>query len=372
MGSIADHMNAAMAGNTSLADREIAYWANPPGGGGGGGIPYPTALAPANLATVGPLIPAPGASSTAIRESIRLPYTSALTSTNKAGDVVNLIGVTLQPDGTMPYTKGWVAIGDSNLDYIHLLSKLDCAGQPVIDSNFFGNSEGLYNPRLSQALDSTVVGYDALTVGISSMPAAGVGYTNALDRLVFNSGQTTANSRATFKNLGSVELLSDTMALKFGAAGDTSLARSIATGSAGVRATGDFSASGLLQAGGNLQTGSGNLVASANVAFAMYANNITALPVATFVNTSGSPTGNFDFSTAGGVTPTLVLSGAGTAADVNISLAPKGVGAINIASGGVTQKIGFYGTAATAKQTGVAVTIAAVHAALVTLGLIGV
>lgn len=40
--------------------------------------------------------------------------------------------------------------------------------------------------------------------------------------------------------------------------------------------------------------------------------------------------------------------------------------------GGAADSLGFYGTTPIAKQTGVAVTVGAVHAALVALGLIGV
>jgi hypothetical protein len=186
-------------------------------------VPVPTAVAPAIVATAGPLIPSATGQSAALKESIRLPYTSTITSTNKNGKVVNLIGVGLFPDGTMPYADGWLTLGDESLDYIHCMAPLDLAGQPIIDFNFVGNSEGLYNPRLSQALDSTVPQYNTLTVGISTMPVGGVGYLAAIDRLVFNSGQSVANSKATFKNLGSVELLSDSMLLKFGAAADVSL-----------------------------------------------------------------------------------------------------------------------------------------------------
>jgi hypothetical protein len=44
----------------------------------------------------------------------------------------------------------------------------------------------------------------------------------------------------------------------------------------------------------------------------------------------------------------------------------------DVTLGGAADSIGFYGTAAIAKQTGVAVTAEAIHAALVALGLIGV
>ena len=62
------------------------------------------------------------------------------------------------------------------------------------------------------------------------------------------------------------------------------------------------------------------------------------------------------------------LTGDGTAGPVAATtLAVTGSASIGDAT---TDTVGFYGTTPIAKQTGVAVTIAAVHAALVALGLI--
>jgi len=55
-------------------------------------------------------------------------------------------------------------------------------------------------------------------------------------------------------------------------------------------------------------------------------------------------------------------------ADAGVAVVAKTTGTVNI--GASTNLLGFYGAASTARQTGVAVTAAGTHAALVNLGLI--
>ena len=74
----------------------------------------------------------------------------------------------------------------------------------------------------------------------------------------------------------------------------------------------------------------------------------------------------------------LINAGHGTAANAGLLIQPKGTGSLYVRDGSSnavievasTSKLGFFGTAAVVKPTGVAVTAAGVHAALVTLGLI--
>lgn len=56
--------------------------------------------------------------------------------------------------------------------------------------------------------------------------------------------------------------------------------------------------------------------------------------------------------------------------DTNISLSIRGKGTGGAEIGGSSGRVGFYGTAPIAQQTGVAVTAGGIHAALVALGLI--
>jgi hypothetical protein len=55
-------------------------------------------------------------------------------------------------------------------------------------------------------------------------------------------------------------------------------------------------------------------------------------------------------------------------ATAGVALIAKTTGTVNV--GASTNLLGFYGAAATARQTGVAVSAAGIHAALVNLGLI--
>jgi hypothetical protein len=72
--------------------------------------------------------------------------------------------------------------------------------------------------------------------------------------------------------------------------------------------------------------------------------------------------------TAGNVTGQLVSYTAEGDATAGVAVVAKSTGTVNIGTG--TNLLGFYNAAATARQTGVPVTIAAVHQALVNLGLI--
>jgi hypothetical protein len=73
--------------------------------------------------------------------------------------------------------------------------------------------------------------------------------------------------------------------------------------------------------------------------------------------------------TASNVAGQLAIYSAEGEATAGVALVAKSTGTVNV--GAPTNLLGFYGAAATARQTGVAVTIAAVHQALVNLGLIG-
>jgi hypothetical protein len=72
--------------------------------------------------------------------------------------------------------------------------------------------------------------------------------------------------------------------------------------------------------------------------------------------------------TAGNVAGQLATYTADGEATAGVAVVAKTTGTVNI--GASTNLLGFYGSAATAKQTGVPVTAAGVHAALVSLGLI--
>lgn len=74
------------------------------------------------------------------------------------------------------------------------------------------------------------------------------------------------------------------------------------------------------------------------------------------VELQGSATGNAVVAIARG-------------SDTNISLSIRGKGTGGAEIGGSSGRVGFYGTAPIAQQTGVAVTANAIHAALVALGL---
>lgn len=85
---------------------------------------------------------------------------------------------------------------------------------------------------------------------------------------------------------------------------------------------------------------------------------------------------NFPF-VIGGTSGDGVRLGAAGEDDVTMQISPKGVGEVRIQSGDFTNKIrvnstglGFFNTAPVAKPTGVAVSSAGIHAALVSLGLI--
>jgi hypothetical protein len=73
--------------------------------------------------------------------------------------------------------------------------------------------------------------------------------------------------------------------------------------------------------------------------------------------------------TAGNVAGQLAVYTAEGEATAGVALVAKSTGTVSV--GTPTNLLGFYGVAATARQTGVAVTAAAIHAALVNLGLIG-
>lgn len=208
MGSLADHMNAAISGTGSLADREIIYWAGGGGGSGGGAVPL-AAGSTASILTGGTTnirVAPPGALLFA-GERLRLPNSKALTSINNDGVVVNLMvcGDTFaSPD---PYPQGHASIGDPALDFVQVVTVFDLAGNNLIDMPTVGNTDGLYNTRLVQGLDSTVAGFNNLTVGIATMTPTGVnsgvgaaGGGAWIDRVVVNSGQTVENSRVTVKN----------------------------------------------------------------------------------------------------------------------------------------------------------------------------
>lgn len=69
---------------------------------------------------------------------------------------------------------------------------------------------------------------------------------------------------------------------------------------------------------------------------------------------------------ATGNAPTVAATGGDT--DITLKLAGKGNGGVEV--GGTSGEVGFYGTTPVALQTGVAVSAAGIHAALVNLGLI--
>jgi hypothetical protein len=72
--------------------------------------------------------------------------------------------------------------------------------------------------------------------------------------------------------------------------------------------------------------------------------------------------------TSGSVSGQLVAYTAEGEADVGVAVVAKTTGSVNI--GASTNLVGFYNASATVRQTGVAVTAAGIHAALVNLGLI--
>jgi hypothetical protein len=85
------------------------------------------------------------------------------------------------------------------------------------------------------------------------------------------------------------------------------------------------------------------------------------------VTAPASAVNSVELQGSAAASPVIVIA---RGSDTNISLSIRGKGTGGAEIGGASGRVGFYGTAPIAQQTGVAVTAGAIHAALVALGLI--
>ncbi len=125
------------------------------------------------------------------------------------------------------------------------------------------------------------------------------------------------------------------------------------------------------QLGGNLDTNNFRILV--NTGRGIYdQNNNEQL---TFTQSAGAVNNFTMINAATGLAPRIIVGGGDP--NITMEIESKGAGEIRLQPGNVdairlseTPGLGFFGTAPVGRPTGVAVTDAAIHAALVTLGLI--
>lgn len=193
MGSQADHKSAALAGNGSLADREIAFWAN------------------ILNVFVGPQV-MPGGYTLldGLQEVTRHAFGAGLSGLDRNGAVRWTIG-----RGNVASIDGGffkiLYLGDPRDDAVSCMTALDLVSGSIVDVNFVGNAIASINTRLAQGYPGAGTVPNAyfsdtpgngpavmaahpeaagMDVGISSRGDDG----NMYDRLIVNNAASIANA----------------------------------------------------------------------------------------------------------------------------------------------------------------------------------